>query len=126
MAAFEDKFGRGSNEAGMMYRMVASNYPTLPTSVWDRERAKFKAEGKAEGKAAAEAREIGRGITLIRKILDVRGIAATPEELQRIESCADVGELSRWEDSALTASAMAEIFDPPAPPTRSHRRWRRR
>jgi hypothetical protein len=109
----------------MMYRMVASNYPTLPTSVWDRERAKFKAEGKAEGVALAKGQEISRDISYVKDMLQERGITATSEDLHRIETSTDPELLMRWARKAMFATTVAEVFEPNTQSPRSRRPWRR-
>jgi hypothetical protein len=65
-------------------------------------------EGVREGRCE-EAREA------IIEVLDARGLAPTAEQLQRIESCADLSQLKAWLRGAARSSSVSELFDPSAP-----------
>ena len=44
------------------------------------------------------------------KILDVRRLAPSEEQRQRVMSCTDVAQLELWLDRAITAATAAEVF----------------
>jgi hypothetical protein len=71
-------------------------------------RAAGEAKGMAEGIARGETK---RGATDILRILKSRGLRPTPAQRELIESCDDLGQLDTWFDRALTATAVAMVFE---------------
>jgi hypothetical protein len=67
-------------------------------------RAAGEAQGMAQGEARARA-------ALILRILKSRGLRPTRAQLEMIESCEDLGKLDTWFDRALTATAVAAVFE---------------
>ena len=66
--------------------------------------------------AEAEAREREqdrRFRDAILAILAARGLTPSPEDRQRVETCADPALLSRWITRAATAATMDEVFTDP-------------
>jgi hypothetical protein len=56
-------------------------------------------DGKAEGKAED-----------VLRLLDVRNLAPSPEQRQRVTSCSDVAQLDVWFGRAATVATAAEVF----------------
>ncbi len=46
----------------------------------------------------------------LRRVLDVRKLALTPEQDERIEACAELPTLDRWLDQAVLATTAAEAL----------------
>ncbi|MCC3770230.1 hypothetical protein [Streptomyces sp. UNOC14_S4] len=69
--------------------------------------AESRAEGLAEGRAEGEAK--GRAQMVLR-VLDGRGVLASPEIRERVMECTDLDTLGRWFDLALTVSEAEGIF----------------
>lgn len=69
------------------------------------------AEGREEGRE--QGREEGREamIRSLLRILDRRGLALSPDDRVRIESCADLSTLERWMDRAIDITVASELFD---------------
>lgn len=44
------------------------------------------------------------------RLLRVRGVALTDEQRQQVATCADLVQLDRWFDRAITAATAAEVF----------------
>jgi hypothetical protein len=59
----------------------------------------LREEGRAEGRAES-----------LLRIVDRRGIALSGEQRDRVLACADIDQLDRWFDRAITAATAAEIF----------------
>ncbi|MGH3209384.1 MAG: hypothetical protein ACRDNO_16650 [Trebonia sp.] len=57
------------------------------------------AEGEAKGKAEA-----------VLRLLDIRGLAPSQEQRQRVAASTNPAQLDRWFDRAITASTAAEVF----------------
>ncbi|MCX4241345.1 hypothetical protein [Paraliomyxa miuraensis] len=79
--------------------MELSNWK--PQSDWGR---RLYEEGQQDGEARGEARAL---LT----ILETRGMGLTNEQIERVESCRDVGRLDAWLRRAATATTATEIFD---------------
>ena len=80
--------------------MKTSEYEkTFVEKIHDQGKAEGLAEGKAEGKAEG-----------VLKLLDLRHLAPSMEQRQRIASCTDAAQLDRWFDRAATADTADEIF----------------
>ncbi len=58
---------------------------------------------KQDGEIAATRR-------MLRRLLERRGLATTPEQAARIEACADLETLQRWHDEAAVASSADEAL----------------
>jgi hypothetical protein len=59
------------------------------------------AEGEAKGKAEA-----------VLKLLDARGLAPSQDQRNQVTTCSDPAQLDLWFDRAITASTVAEVFEP--------------
>jgi hypothetical protein len=59
------------------------------------------AEGEAKGKAEA-----------VLKLLDARNLAPSPDQRNQVKTCSDPAQLDLWFDRAITASTVAEVFEP--------------
>lgn len=46
----------------------------------------------------------------LRRVLDVRKLALTPEQDERIEACAELPTLDRWHDQAVLANTAMEAL----------------
>lgn len=46
------------------------------------------------------------------RLLRVEGLTLTPERQARIEGCTDTDQLETWADRLLTATTIADVFDP--------------
>ena len=66
-----------------------------------------KTEGKTEGKALGEAWGEARAILTV---LATRGIAVSESGQTCITECADLEQLDRWLQRAVTASSEDELF----------------
>jgi hypothetical protein len=44
------------------------------------------------------------------KVLEVRGLRPSDSQRAQIAGCADLAELNKWFDRALTAQAAADVF----------------
>ena len=60
-------------------------------------------QGKVEGKAEGKAEDV-------LKLLDLRHLAPSREQRQRVMSCTDAAQLDLWFDRAATASTAGEVF----------------
>jgi hypothetical protein len=76
--------------------MTTSEYEkTFIERIHDQGIAEGEAKGKAEG---------------VLKLLDVRELAPSPEQRQRVTDCTDPAQLDLWFDRAITAGTAAEVF----------------
>jgi hypothetical protein len=66
---------------------------------WDRVEARAEARGEARGEAKA-----------VVKVLEARAIGLTSEQRDRVLSCADIDQLDRWIDRAVTATSAEDVF----------------
>ena len=73
-------------------------------------KAEGKVEGRIEGKAEGEAH--GRVVSIL-AVLAARGIALSPGQKTRIETCVDRALLDEWLTRAATANAVADVLEPP-------------
>lgn len=64
---------------------------------------KYFSEGKAEGEVAGKA-------DLLLKLLQLKGLAPTPELRARVLACTDEATLERWAGRVLVASGLDEVF----------------
>jgi hypothetical protein len=70
------------------------------------------AAGRAEGEKAGEKEGIRKGLVLgIKRAFSTRGLVLSAEQLGRIESCLDEGQLETWLVRAWTAQAAVDLFD---------------
>lgn len=67
-------------------------------------RLEGRAEGRTEGKAEGEA-------TSILTVLEARGIEVDTTTRERVLTCSDLEQLSRWLIRAVQATTATEIFD---------------
>lgn len=86
-------------EAGLVGTRGLSLWRNLMTAYAYPHVSQWRAQALAQGRAQA-----------IVHILDKRHILLTPEDRQRILSCADMPTLDLWLDRALTASSAEEFF----------------
>jgi len=82
--------------------------------------AKGMAKGMAKGVAKGRADGIAKGradgrveglVESLERLLERRDFPLTHELRQRIAGCEDESLLLRWFDRAVTATALAEVFD---------------
>jgi hypothetical protein len=71
-------------------------------------RAEGNAEGEARGMAKGEARGKARGRLLT--LLEVRGLALTPAQAERVQAETDVAVLQRWADRAKVVARADDVF----------------
>jgi hypothetical protein len=98
---------------GKAVQMLHPRIEKMVKESWKRmaapERAEARAEGLAEGRA--EGRAEGQAESVLR-ILERRGLSLSSEERDRILSCRDIAALDVWLDRAVTATTVAELFEP--------------
>jgi hypothetical protein len=88
--------------------MTTSEYQkTFVERIHDQGIAEGKAEGIAEGKAEGIAE--GKAEAVLR-LLDVRGLAPSQQQRDRVMSSTDPVQLDLWFDRAVTASNAGEVF----------------
>jgi uncharacterized ferritin-like protein (DUF455 family) len=63
-------------------------------------------QGLEQGAANAKARDV-------LKVMDARGLRATPEQRAKVAATAGIAQLDVWFDRALTADTAADVFDGP-------------
>ena len=63
-------------------------------------------QGIEQGAANAKAEAV-------LKVMDARGLRATPEQLAKVAATAGIDRLDVWFDRALTADTAADVFDGP-------------
>lgn len=70
-----------------------------------------RAEGFEEGEAVGELKGEAKGrATAILEVLLCRGVATSPKNRERIETCMDLAALSTWLRNAMTANTIDEVF----------------
>jgi hypothetical protein len=80
--------------------MTTSEYEkTFIEKIHDDGIAEGEAKGKAEGKAEA-----------VLRLLDIRGLAPSQEQRQRVTASTNPAQLDQWFDRAITARTAAEVF----------------
>ena len=62
--------------------------------------------GLEQGAANAKAQDV-------LKVMEARGLRATPEQLAKVAATAGIAQLDVWFDRALTADTAADVFDGP-------------
>jgi hypothetical protein len=68
-------------------------------------------QGREEGREEGLAQGVISGKAgAIVKVLDVRQLQPTAEQLALVTACADLGQLDRWFERSLTAATAAEVF----------------
>jgi hypothetical protein len=67
----------------------------------------FVQQGMQQGLEQGEVKAKSEDVL---KIIDARAIDVTPEQRERVSSCADIAQLDEWFDSALAAETAAAIF----------------
>jgi predicted transposase/invertase (TIGR01784 family) len=68
-------------------------------------------EGLAEGMTAGMTAGMTEGKrTALLRVISRAGLALSPEDQERIAQCTDEATLDRWFDSALAATAIADVF----------------
>lgn len=60
--------------------------------------------GLEQGAANAKAQDV-------LKVMDARGLGATPEQLAKVVATVGIAQLDVWFDRALTADTAADVFD---------------
>jgi hypothetical protein len=71
-----------------------------------------RAEGEKAGRSEGEKEGIRKGLMLgIKRAVSTRGLVLSAEQLGRIESCLDEGQLETWLVRAWTAQAAVDLFD---------------
>jgi hypothetical protein len=71
-----------------------------------------RAEGEKSGRSEGEKEGIRKGLVLgIKRAVSARGLVLSADQLGRIESCLDEGQLETWLVRALTAQAAVDLFD---------------
>ena len=63
-------------------------------------------QGLEQGAANAKAQDV-------LKVMEARGLRATPEQLAKVAATAGIAQLDVWFDRALTADTAADVFDGP-------------
>lgn len=66
---------------------------------------RYYGQGKTEGRSEGEAKALLR-------VLAARGIAVSDDARARITACADLDQLERWLDRAVSVDSADELFAP--------------
>jgi len=75
-------------------------------------RDKLLADGEAKGMAKGEAKGMAKGMARsLERLLEAKGLELSSEQRERLNHCTDEGLLQRWFDRAVTAQAVAPIFE---------------
>jgi hypothetical protein len=88
-------------------QLMATGYE-FQTDFAKKHQAIGRAEGEARGRAEGEARGKAEGVL---RVLDVRGLAISEAERERILAATDLALLDQWLVRAVTAEDAAEVFD---------------
>lgn len=88
--------------AGKAFQMTLRNYQYQSTPMRESYN-KGKLEGQAVGQAAGQA-------LAVLEVLDARGIHASDEQRQRIQTCTDLDTLKQWVRRAATVTSADELF----------------
>ncbi|GAA4638542.1 hypothetical protein GCM10023196_096700 [Actinoallomurus vinaceus] len=95
LAALRNKLARSHLEA----RMIDGKYEYQSSFA-----KKYVAEGEARGEARGEAKAV-------LAVLETRGIMVPDGARARIEGCADLSQLEKWVQLAVTVRSVDELFD---------------
>ncbi|MFE4591827.1 RpnC/YadD family protein [Streptomyces laurentii] len=96
--------GLGNRPAGEFWRkLVAVDLSFYKSFISEEIRDEGRIEGRAEGRTEGRAEDV---LT----VLDARGIPVPDSVRERITSCTDLDQLSRWLRRAITVSAAEDIF----------------
>lgn len=82
---------------------MAAEAPTYISEM----RAKGRAEGRVEGRAEGRVEGYVNAVLLV---LEVRSLAVTDAERERITGCTDTGQLETWLWRVGTAASVDEVL----------------
>jgi hypothetical protein len=99
----ESALGEAARKA---FEMLPETYKFQGPS-YLRGRAEGEARGRAEGEARGEARGKAQAILAF---LEMRGLAVSGEQRQRIVECTDLDRLGAWLRKAVTLTDVDELF----------------